>query len=146
MSNEHEVRIVLRDGMHFEGFAGGEGEDAFAIQLDAAESVGGQGKGIRPAKLVLVGLAGCMGMDVISILRKKRQEVSGLEVRVRASRADEHPTVYTHIWVTFLVTGTQIDPAAVERSIELSMTKYCPTANLLKPVVPIETDYKITEA
>ena len=86
-----------------------------------------------------------MGMDVISILRKKRQEVSGLEVRVRASRAEEHPMIYTHIWVTFLVTGTQIDPDAVERAIELSMTKYCPTANLLKPVVPIETDYQIIE-
>lgn len=146
MSSEHEVRIVLQDGMHFEGFTSVEPEDSFAIQLDAAESAGGQGKGVRPARLILVGLAGCMGMDVVSILRKKRQEVSGLEVHVRASRAEEHPMVYTYIWVTFLVTGTQVDPAAVERSIELSMTKYCPTANLLKPVVPIETDYQIIEA
>jgi putative redox protein len=146
MSNEHEAIVILRDGMHFEGFAGGEAEDSFIIQLDAAEGAGGQGKGVRPAKLILVGLGGCMGMDVISILRKKRQQVSSLEVRVRASRAEEHPTVYTHIWVTFLVTGTQIDPTAIERAIELSMTKYCPTAYLLKPVVPIETDYQIIEA
>lgn len=146
MSNEHEIRVVLRDGMHFEGFAGGAADDSLAIQLDAAEDAGGQGKGVRPARLILVALGGCMGMDVISILRKKRQEVSGLEVHVRASRADEHPRVYTHIWVMFMVTGSQVDPAAVERAIELSMTKYCPTANLLKAVVPIETDYQIVGA
>lgn len=146
MSNTHEAVVILRDGMHFEGFAGSESEDAFAIQLDAAEPAGGRGKGVRPARLILVALAGCMGMDVISILRKKRQEVAGLEVRVRAERADEHPMVYTHIWVTLVVTGTRIEAAAVERAIELSMTKYCPTANLLKPVVPIETDYQIVEA
>lgn len=145
MSSEHEARVILRDGMHFEGIAGSESENSFAIQLDAAESAGGQGKGIRPTKLILVGLAGCMGMDVISILRKKRQEVLDMEVRVRAEHAKEHPMVYTHIWVTFLVTGNQIDPAAIERAIELSMTKYCPAANLLKPVVPIDTDYQIIE-
>ena len=146
MTDIHEASVILRDGMHFEGFASGETEDSFAIQLDASEDVGGQGKGIRPAKLILVALAGCMGMDVISILRKKRQEVHGLEVRVRANRAEEHPMVYTHIRVTLLVTGNRIDPAAIERAIDLSMTKYCPTANLLKPVVPIETDYQIIEA
>ncbi len=146
MSDEHEARVVLRDGMYFEGFAGDETKDSFAIQLDAAEDVGGQGKGVRPARLILVALAGCMGMDVISILRKKRQEVSGLEVLVRANRAEEHPTVYTHIWVKFLITGNRLDPTAVDRAIELSMTKYCPAANLLKPVVPIETDYQIIEA
>lgn len=146
MSSEHEARVILRDGMHFEGFTDGKTSEAFAIQLDAADDVGGQQKGVRPARLVLVALGGCMGMDVISILRKKRQEVNGLEVHVRAERAEEHPRVYTHIWVTFIATGKQIDPAAIERAIELSMTKYCPTANLLKTVVPIETAFQIIEA
>jgi putative redox protein len=132
--------------MHFEGFTGDANQDLFAIQLDASEAAGGQGKGVRPAKLILVALAGCMGMDVLSILRKKRQDVTDLEVHTHAERTSEHPKVYTHIRVTFRITGQQVDPAAVERAIELSMTKYCPTANLLKPVVPIETDYQIIEA
>jgi putative redox protein len=136
----HEANVILRDGMHFEGFA-----DDFAMPLDANEDVGGQGKGARPQKLLLVSLAGCSGMDAISILRKKRQEVSGLEVRVRAERAEEHPRVYTHIWLTFVVTGKGVDPAAVERAIELSMTKYCPVAGLIQSVVPIETSYEIVE-
>lgn len=146
MTDNHEARVILRDGMHFEGSTDSMAEDAYAIQLDASEAAGGQGKGVRPARLILVALAGCMGMDVMSILRKKRQEVNGLDIRVRAERASEHPKVYTHIWVTFIVSGSQVEPAAVERAIELSMTKYCPTANLLKPTVPIETDYKIVDA
>ena len=142
MNEEHQAHVVLRDGMHFEGFAG----DEFAIQLDASPEVGGQGKGSRPAKLVLVSLAGCSAMDVLSIMRKKRQQVSGLEVRVRAERADEHPRVYTHIWLTFIETGQDISPKAVERSVELSMTSYCPVAAMLHRAVPIETDYEIIEA
>ena len=141
MAETHEANVILRDGMHFEGFAG----DEFAIQLDAKPDVGGQGKGSPPQKLLLVSLAGCSGMDVISILRKKRQDVTGLEVKVRAERADDHPRVYTHIWLTFVVTGKDVAPEAVERSIELSMTRYCPIAGLLMDVVPIETDYKIIE-
>ncbi|MBN1428389.1 MAG: OsmC family protein [Anaerolineae bacterium] len=146
MSNIHEATVILHDGMHFEGFTGAGTEEAFTVQLDAGESAGGQGKGSNPSKLILVALAGCMGMDVISILRKKRQDIRGLKVHTRAERANEHPMVYTHIWVTVIVTGKQVEAAAVERAIELSMTKYCPTANLLKSVVPIETDYQIIEA
>ncbi len=143
MSDTQEIKVLLRDQMHFEGYTG-DGDD-FAIPMDANESVGGQGKGSRPQKLLLVSLAGCSGMDVISILRKKRQDVTGMEVRVRGERADEHPRVYTQIWVTFVVTGKQVDAAAVERAIELSMTRYCPVAALLQEMVPIETSYEIVE-
>jgi putative redox protein len=95
--------------------------------------------------MVLVGLAGCTAMDVISVLRKKRQDVVGLEVRVRGERADEHPRVYTRIEVEYIITGRGIKPAAVERSIELSLGSYCPVAGMLKDVVPITTNYQIIE-
>ena len=72
--------------------------------------------------------------------------MTGFEVSVKADRAENHPRVFTHIWVTYTITGRNIDPKAVERSIELSMTKYCPVAALLSQVVPIETDYRIIEA
>lgn len=142
MSDFQEVRVALADGMHFIGF-GHPQEDGFSVHMDASPDVGGEHKGMRPQSLLLVSLGGCTAMDVISILRKKRQQVSGLEVKVRAERADEHPRVYTHIWLTYVVTGKEVDPAAVERAIELSMTKYCPVAGLLQRVVPIETHYEI---
>ncbi len=140
---QHEIQVILRDGMHFEGRTDDPDAEHFPLHFDTDPEAGGQGEGIRPAKMVLMGLAGCMGMDVISILRKKQQQVSGLEVKVTADRADEHPKVYTHIRVKFVITGNQIDPAAVARAIDLSYTKYCPVANLLKPLVPIDTEYEI---
>lgn len=143
---QHEAKVTWQEGMHFVGMTNDPGSEEFHIQLDADPESGGEGKGVRPAKLLLTALAGCMSMDVMSILRKKQQKVTGLEVRVRADRAAEHPLVYTHIWVTFAVTGNSVDPAAVARAVELSYTKYCPIANLIKPVVPVETQYEIIEA
>ena len=143
---QHEAKVVWQEGLHFEAFANDPFAEDHPIQLDAHPAVGGQGKGVSPAKMLLVGLAGCMGMDVMSVLSKKQQRVSSFEVRARADRAADHPKVYTHLWVTFVITGQQIDPAAVARAVELSYTKYCPVANLLKPVVPVETEIQIIES
>jgi len=143
MSDPYDARVVLKDGMHFEATTRkGAGH---TIALDTDPEVGGRGLGTRPFDLMLVSLAGCMAMDVISILRKKRQTVNGLEVRAQGTRAAEHPRVYTHIRLTFVITGQDVEPAAVERSIELAYDKYCPAAAMLKPSVPIETEYQIIE-
>lgn len=144
-SEVNHATVVLRDGMHFEGFTSDPDGERFAIQLDADPESGGQGQGIRPVKMLLVSLAGCMAMDVVSILRKKRQAVTGFEVGISGDQAPDHPMVYTDIRLTFKVTGRAVDPAAVERAIQLSYDKYCPVANLLKPVVPIHTRYEIVE-
>lgn len=141
---DQEIVARLADGMHFEA-TGYPSEEGATIHLDSKPDVGGQGLGSRPQSLLLVSLAGCTGMDVISILRKKRQEVTDLEVRVSADRAEAHPRVYTHIWVKYVVTGKDVDPAAVERAIQLSMDRYCPVANQLKTVVPIDTSYEVLE-
>ena len=90
-------------------------------------------------------MAGCTAMDVISILRKKRQQVSGLRVEVQGRRAEQHPRVYTRFEVLYRVRGTAIDPRAVERAIELSTTRYCPVINLLGKVAPVTTRYEIEE-
>ena len=82
-------------------------------------------------------------MDVISILKKKRQPFTGLQVRATAERATEHPKVYTHIHLEFIVKGEGVDPRAVERSIELSQTKYCPASAMLSKTVEITTSYRI---
>jgi putative redox protein len=131
---------TLLSGMHFVGDIEG-----FHIDLDAEESVGGTGAGPQPHRLLLQALAGCTAMDVISILRKKRQQVSGLKVEVQGSRADQHPRVYTRIDVLYHVSGKNVDSQAVERAIELSSTRYCPVIAMLGKVAEIHTGYDIEE-
>jgi len=101
--------------------------------------------GPRPIELILIGMAGCTSMDIVSILQKKRQPIAGVQVRVSAERADEHPRVYTQIHLEYVVTGKGVSPQAVERSIELSQTKYCPGAAMLGKTVKITTAYRIVE-
>jgi putative redox protein len=84
-------------------------------------------------------------MDVISILEKKKEQVSSFEVTVHAPRAAEHPKVFTQAEIVFHLTGKSIDPAAVERAIELSSTKYCPAHAMLEKAFPITTRYEISE-
>jgi putative redox protein len=126
--------------MHFAGAI-----DGFRIDLDADASIGGAGAGPQPHRLLLLAMASCTAMDVISILRKKRQQVSGLSVQVQGSRADQHPKVYTRFEVLYRVRGINIDPRAVERSIELSTTRYCPVIGMLGKVAPVTTHYEIEE-
>ena len=124
----------------------GTAESGFSLPLGADPAVGGDTDGFRPIELMLVGLAGCTAMDVISILHKKKQAVSAFEVRAEAERADEHPRVFTRIHLRYRVTGTGIDPAAVARAIELSETKYCPAQAMLRPAVPITSSFEIIDA
>jgi putative redox protein len=131
---------TLVEGMHFVGNIEG-----FRWDLDASGDVGGVGAGPQPHRLLLLALAGCTGMDVISILRKKRQQVSGLSVVVQGRRAEQHPKVYTHINVLYRVRGNNVDPQAVERSIELSKTRYCPVIGMLGKVAEVTTRYEIEE-
>ena len=123
----------------------GTPDSGFSVQMDADSSFGGTNQGIRPMEMVALGLASCTGMDVISILRKKRQQVTQFEVRVNAPRSAEHPKVFTRALITYLVAGTDIDEAAVLRSIELSMTKYCPVQVMLSQAFPMELHYEIYE-
>jgi putative redox protein len=132
--------VTLADGMHFVGTI----ED-FRLDLDAEESAGGVGAGPQPHRLLLLALAGCTAMDVISILRKKRQQISGLTVTVQGSRAEQHPKVYMRIEVLYRVRGNTVDPQAVERAIELSKTRYCPVIGMLGKVAEVTTRYEIEE-
>ena len=129
---------TLVEGMHFVGNIEG-----FRWDLDASGDVGRVGAGPQPHRLLLLALAGCTGMDVISILRKKRQQVSGLNVVVQGSRAEQHPKVYTQIDVLYRVRGNNVDPQAVERAIELSKTRYCPVIGMLGKVAEVTTRYEV---
>lgn len=118
----------------------------FTLPLGADPSVGGENDGFRPTELVLIGLAGCTGMDVISILQKKRQRVTGFEVKVHGDRAETEPKRFTGFLVEYIITGKGIDPAAVERSVDLSATKYCSVMATLSRAGPVNRKITIREA
>jgi len=135
-----KVKTVWQDGIAFEA----SNEAGQTIFIDSPIAEGGP-KGPSPMQLVLMGLAGCTAMDVISILKKKRQEVTGFEVNAVADRAPEHPKYYTDIELEFVVRGRNIKPEAVERAIELSETRYCSATANLKPTSNIFSRYRIEE-
>jgi putative redox protein len=106
---------------------------------------GPEAEGPTPMQTVLVALGGCTAMDVISILRKKRQQVTGYQVEVIAERrVNEHPKLYTKIEIVHHVRGRDISAAAVEDAIRLSDTKYCTVHAMMGPTVPITSRYEIT--
>ncbi|MBI4759619.1 MAG: OsmC family protein [Chloroflexota bacterium] len=136
-----KATVVWKENLAFAG----ETNSGFPIPLDADPEVGGTNSGPRPMELIALGLAGCTAMDVISILRKKRQDVKRFEVRVDAERASEHPKVFTHAVITYVVSGKGVEEAAVLRAIELSATRYCPAQAMLGSVVPMDLRYEIYE-
>lgn len=123
----------------------GAADSGFPVQMDAGKSVGGTNSGVRPMELLALGLAGCAAMDVISILRKKRQNITQFDVRVELSRAEEFPKVFTSAVITYSVSGRSVDEAAVLRAIELSATKYCPAEFMFSQLFPIDMQYEIYE-
>ncbi|MBN2116551.1 MAG: OsmC family protein [Anaerolineales bacterium] len=123
----------------------GTPESGFPVRMDADTASGGSTSGAQPMELIMLGLGGCTAMDVISILRKKRQQVTQFEVQVDAPRAQEHPKVFTSAQITYVVVGKNIDETAVLRSIELSATRYCPAQSMFADVFPMELRYEIYE-
>jgi putative redox protein len=142
MAETMTVQAKLETGMRFDVEAG----SGHHVTLDAAEHAGGQNAGFRPLEMLLVGLAGCTGMDVIGILRKKRQQVTAYEVRVQGVRAEEHPMVFVEITVEHIVTGYNVQPEAVARAIELSRTRYCGAGAMLGKVAHLTHTFRVVEA
>jgi putative redox protein len=140
MPKEHTAHLVLQEGMRFTGAA----DSGFVVTIDDSADSGGGG-GVTPVEMVLLGLAGCAGMDVISILRKQRQPVRGLEVRAHGQRRDELPKIFTTIALHFIVRGAGVVPSAIERAIELTQTRYCSVWGMLAPQATITPSFEIVE-
>ncbi|MEP7137221.1 MAG: OsmC family protein [Chloroflexota bacterium] len=136
-----KATVNWQQNMTFIGVA----DSGFPVKMDSAESVGGNNSGVSPMEMLLLGLAGCTAMDVISILQKKRQQVTQFDVRVDASTAKEYPKVFTNALITYVVTGNEIEESAVLRAIELSATKYCPAQFMFGQIFPIDLQYEIYE-
>ena len=120
-----------------------KGDSNHWVMMDGPTSVGGTDAGSRPKELVLYALAGCTASDVISILKKKRVPLHGFEMHLTGHEAEDHPKVFTDIHVEYVFFGNEIDPADVERAIELSTTKYCSVSAMLTPKVKITHSYRI---
>jgi putative redox protein len=124
----------------------GESGSGHAVVMDGAPEAGGRNLGMRPMELVLLGVGGCTSFDVVSILKKQRQNVIDCVAEMQAERADSDPKVFTKIHIHFVVTGKGLKDEQVKRAIELSADKYCSASIMLKPKVAITHDYEIVEA
>lgn len=133
-----EVTATWVEGLQFVAHAARTGT---TVVLDTIPTDPGTGGGTSPMEMLLLGVAGCTGMDVISILQKKRQRVTAFHINVKGLRADEHPKSYTQVNVEYVVRGYAITPEAVARAIELSQTKYCAVMASLK--AEILTSYRL---
>jgi putative redox protein len=137
-----DAKVTWKGRMSFDGSAG----SGFTLPLGTRKEGGGDGDGFSPMELLLVALAGCTAMDVISILEKKRQDVTDFSVSAHGERTDEHPRVYTKIHIEYQVTGRNVDRVAVERAVELSETKYCSAQAMLNKTAEITHTITLFEA
>ncbi|WP_425801693.1 OsmC family protein [Desulfitobacterium sp. Sab5] len=123
------VKVRHIKGMHFEG----EGQSKIRAQFDSSVTAGGTGIGSTPMEMILMSIAGCSGMDIVSILDKMRVSFERFEVNVQGERASEHPRVFTDIEVVYQFWGEGLQEAEekLKRAISLSMEKYCSVANMI---------------
>lgn len=132
------MKATWVDGMRFAY----ETATGHGLVTDAPESVGGRNTAATPMELVLLGLLGCTGVDVVSILQKMKQSPESLQVRCQAERAENHPKVYTKIHLIYEVRG-DVDEAKLERAIGLSETKYCSVSAMLSSTAEITHEFRL---
>jgi putative redox protein len=123
----------------------GKTESGHEITMDGPPDLGGRNQGPRPMELLLTGMGGCTAFDVVLILRRSRQNISDCVAELSAERATEDPKVFTRIHVHFIVSGSGLDPAKVERAVNLSAEKYCSASIMLAKTAEITHDFEIVE-
>ncbi len=120
-------------------------EGGHAVLMDASPDVGGEDRGPRPMEMVLMGLGGCTGIDVVLMLQKGKQDIEGCQIEITSERSDTVPKVYSKIHVHFKVTGTALNEKKVKRAVDLSAEKYCSVSKMLEATVALSHDYEIIE-
>ncbi|MDB2589926.1 OsmC family protein [Candidatus Thioglobus sp.] len=123
----------------------GESASGHAIVMDGPEDLGGKNLGIRPMEMLLLGMGGCTTIDVVSTLKKMREEVRDCSVEIAAERADEHPKVFTKIHLNFIIKGNSLNEKKVEKAVSLSADKYCSASIMLGKMANITHDFIINE-
>jgi putative redox protein len=138
---EMKAKMAWAGGLKFEGIT------AFGhkIATDGSKKAGGNEDGYKPTELLLYGIAGCTGIDVIRVLQKQRQEVTSLEIEVVAYHQDEYPKPMHTIEVKFIAVGKSLDEKKLARAIDLSSEKYCMVSQTVEIPGKVTTSYEIRE-
>ena len=123
----------------------GKSDSGHAIVMDGPPEIGGENLGVRPMEMLLLGMTGCTVIDVISTLKKMREDVVDCQTQVSADRSEEYPKVFTNIHVHFVFRGKQLNPSKVDKAIKLSAEKYCSASIMIGKTAIITHDYEIIE-
>ncbi len=136
-----ETTITWVDNVQFQA----ESDSGHNVVIDGPADLGGQNKGLRPMEMLLAGMGACTALDVVTILKKSRQRISGCRAQLSANRADTPPQVFTNIHVHFVLAGHELKHHHVERAIQLSAEKYCSASIMLGKTARITHDFEIEE-
>jgi putative redox protein len=135
------AKISWVDGMLMVAESG----SGHTFTMDGAPDIGGRNLAARPMEVVLIGLGGCTAIDVVSMLKKQRQDIEGVEVSLVAERADDHPKVFTSVKLVYTVRGRNLNKALVERAVSLSDEKYCSATAMFKKSADVTHEVVIVE-
>lgn len=136
-----KARVQWLDGRAFVGESG----SGHAVVMDGAPDSGGRNIGVRPMEMLLLGLGGCTAFDIVMILERMREKVTGLDIALEGERAEQDPKVYTHVKMIYRVKGRGLKPANVERAVNLSAEKYCSASAMFGKTATIEHSFEIIE-
>ncbi len=136
-----EINLIRKSGkFNFEA----TNETGFKVELDAKPAIGGEGKGFRPMEMMLVGLGGCSGIDMVNMLTKQKEPLDDVKIQIKATRKDEEvPPIFDVIDIHFELSG-ELNVAKVERALKMTFDKYCSVANILSRSATINFTYTIT--
>lgn len=134
------INLIRKSGkFNFEA----ENESGFTVELDAKEAIGGEGKGFRPMEMLLVGLGGCSGIDMVNVLTKQKEPLNDIKIAITATRKDEEmPPIFDVINIHFDLYG-DLSTAKVERALSMTFDKYCSVSNILGRSATINFTYNI---
>lgn len=136
------TRVKWLDNMSFVG----ESASGHSVVMDGPPEAGGRNLGVRPMEMLLLGLGGCSSFDIVSMLKKGKQDLVDCVVEISAERADSEPKIFTKIHMHFIISGNDLSDKRVKRAIELSAEKYCSASIMLGELAKITHDYELKEA
>jgi putative redox protein len=130
------VKTTWKENMQFES----DNPSGLNLTMDAGEESGGEGKGYRPKALMLASLAGCSGLDVVSLLKKMHAEVADFKIDVTAELTDEHPKFYNKVKVDYHFSDTELQPKKIQKAVNLSVTKYCGVMEMFRQFAEVDVE------
>ena len=130
------VKTTWKENMQFES----DNPSGLNLTMDAGEESGGEGKGYRPKALMLASLAGCSGLDVVSLLTKMRAEVADFKIDITAELTDEHPKFYNKVKVDYHFSDSDLKPEKIQKAVNLSVTKYCGVMEMFRQFADVEIE------